>query len=112
LHDTGCASSRQSLTVTDPLGRTTQYAYDAFGRVIREQSPAPATGQAGPLQSFGYDPAGNLRIVVDGRRKFTEYRYDDRDRLIATLEADPDGKATATTCSLPRREITRRSSRT
>ena len=81
----------QLLSVTDPLGRKTQYGYDAFGRVIRELGPAPAAGQSAPLRSFGYDAAGNLRIAVDALRNGTEYRYDQRDRLLAVVEADPDG---------------------
>jgi len=81
----------QLLSVTDPLGRTTQYTYDAFGRVVREKGPASSVGQPGPLRSFAYDAAGNLRIVVDALRNWTEYRYDQRDRLLAVLEADPDG---------------------
>ena len=89
------------LTVTDPIGRTTQFVYDNLNRTIEEILPDP--DGARPLESprtyFGYDAVGNLWYVTDplgsgpgDNAHTTWYRYDALNRqtqVIDALDADP-----------------------
>ncbi|MGL5857281.1 MAG: DUF6531 domain-containing protein, partial [Angustibacter sp.] len=62
-------------TVTDPLGRTTRYAYTRNGQV------ASVTDAKGSVRSFTYDPAGNLATATTPASTgtgtaVTKYTYD------------------------------------
>lgn len=57
---TGCGApaTRQNcgkpLSIVDPNGNETDYTYYDFGSVKTEWSPAPSTGAARPLKTYGY----------------------------------------------------------
>ncbi|WP_299971467.1 RHS repeat-associated core domain-containing protein [uncultured Roseobacter sp.] len=76
-------------TMTDPLGRVTDYDYSATGLVSRITFAVGREDEA--FQSFAYDLAGNLTTFVDENSNITAYEYDAMNRLLAITEADPDG---------------------
>jgi RHS repeat-associated protein len=76
-------------TMTDPLGRVTDYQYDRFGRLIKETS-AKGT-EAETVRQYEYDAAGNQTAVIDENGNRTEYEYDQLNRVTKTIKADPDG---------------------
>lgn len=84
-------------SVTDASGATTSYAYDRWGRMIRETAPAPGTGQhAAPVSHHVYDAVGHLVEVresgVNGWR-VTSYTWDSLGRLIREVQpADQTGR--------------------
>lgn len=47
------------LTSTDPLGRTTRFAYDVHGQLIAR------TNALGGVRTFGYDPEGRLVAITN-----------------------------------------------
>ena len=63
------------IRVTDPLGRSTQAAYDALDLVT---SIIDALGNT---TAFTYDENGNLLTLTDARSKTTTWTYDDMDRV-------------------------------
>ncbi|MGE3778910.1 MAG: RHS repeat-associated core domain-containing protein, partial [Pirellulaceae bacterium] len=72
-----------------PLGRVTDYTYDAAGRLTRVRR---AVGT--PLQvqrQYEYDAAGNLTAMTDELGRRTDYQYDALNRLVRITEPDPDG---------------------
>lgn len=75
------------VTVTEPAGRQTTWAYDKNGRLISETRDGAGTS------SFEYDAAGNMtrHDHPDGKR--VEYDYDAADRIVE-LRAYPDGVST------------------
>jgi RHS repeat-associated protein len=72
--------------VTDPLGRITDYDYDAQGRTIKITVAKGTADEAS--QQFEYDIAGNQTASIDELGRRTEYRYDLRNRLIETIYPD------------------------
>ncbi len=81
--------SGQIDTLTDPLGRITDFDYDTLGRII-----FVIAAKGLPLQttrSFEYDAAGNISAIIDENSHRTEYLYDVLDRLKRITESDPDG---------------------
>jgi RHS repeat-associated protein len=73
------------LTITDGNGRTTGYTYDGAGRLVEE---AYADGTA---RTFAYDGRGNIAARTDASATVTTYAYDDLNRLVArayTIAAD------------------------
>ena len=80
--------------LTDPLGRTTDYDYDAFGNLI-QITYAQGTGDE-VIQQFEYDVAGNVTAFTDENGNRTEFEYDLHNRLITVIEADPDGNGPLT----------------
>ncbi len=66
------------LSVTDPMGNVTTYAYDAANREISELDPNPSDGSAtgGPLTVYAFDAAGNLYSETDPDDNTTTYGYD------------------------------------
>ena len=76
-------------TITDPLGRITDYEYDAQGRL---QSVTLAMGTVDEeVMQYEYDAAGNPTAVIDANLNRTEFTFDDLNRLVRITEADPDG---------------------
>ena len=74
--------------VRDPLGRLTQLEYNELGLLV---SATVASGTAvEATRRFEYDGAGNLHAFIDENGNRTEYFYDQMNRLIRILEADPD----------------------
>ncbi|MDZ4153041.1 RHS repeat-associated core domain-containing protein [Methylicorpusculum sp.] len=65
------------IEVTDPNGSVTRYDVNAFGEVLRLDSPD--TG----ITHYQYDAAGNRIAQTDARGVTVEYRYDALNRLIA-----------------------------
>lgn len=76
-------------TMTDPLGRVTDYDYDAVGRLTSVTYAVGTPDEA--TMRFEYDLAGNQTAMIDGNGNRTVYEYDPLNRLTRTIEADPDG---------------------
>jgi YD repeat-containing protein len=93
--------------VTDPLGRVTDYDYDAQGRQSKV-TVAKGTPDEASQQSV-YDAAGNQIATIDENGVRTEYEYDALNRVVKTtmavgtpvqatqqVEYDADGNQIAT----------------
>ena len=76
-------------TMTDPLGRVTDYDYNAIGRLMAVTYAVGTLDEA--MQSFEYDAAGNQTAVIDENGNRTEFLYDELNRLTRLTEPDPDG---------------------
>ncbi len=75
--------------ITDPLGRITDSDYDANGGLI---SIIYAKGTADEAKKqLEYDAAGNVTAIIDENGNRTKFEYDALNRLVKTVEADPDG---------------------
>ena len=72
-------------TMTDPLGRVTDYDYDASGNVITETYAVDTADEASV--SYEYDASGNQTAVIDENGNRTEFEYDGLNRLIKTTYA-------------------------
>jgi RHS repeat-associated protein len=75
-------------TMTDPLGRVTDYDYDARGRLVTVTYAKGTADEA--VMRYEYDLAGNQTAMIDGNGNRTEYEYDALNRLVRSIEADPD----------------------
>jgi YD repeat-containing protein len=75
--------------VTDTLGRTTRYVYDAANRLVRTSDPA------GSVSQFNYDDAGNLTTLIDPLGHATSFSYDALNRMVSST--DPLGQVSNTT---------------
>jgi YD repeat-containing protein len=75
--------------VTDPLGRTTSYAYDALNRKVQETLPNPdgVGSQEPPQTSCAYDANGNLVSTTDPLGYTTWYQYDALNRRTGVTDA-------------------------
>ena len=82
-------------TVTDPLGRVTDFDYDAQGQVTTITYAQGTADEA--IERYEYDSAGNQSAFIDARNNRTTFEYDGRNRLMAMVEADPDGEGPLTT---------------
>ncbi|WP_036288262.1 RHS repeat-associated core domain-containing protein [Methylosinus sp. PW1] len=69
----------------DPLGRVTQFAYDALGRKL---SVVNAAIQAAPLAAWTYTPDGVVASFTDANGHATAYTPDGFDRVRVTAYAD------------------------
>jgi RHS repeat-associated protein len=82
------------LTFTNARGQVTRYSYDKMNRLLQVIEADP-DGTAGPLTSpvtdYTYDANGNLATLINGRRQTTRYTYDARNRLVRSIDPDPDG---------------------
>ena len=127
LYSSTVDPSGRVTSETDANGCTTLYAYDSFGRVVRETVSAPGTPvrvvetryspELGPID---FRPV-NERVYLDGALfSETRHRYDSRAacherrcggqvrrsreeydaRGILALSVDESGRATRTTCEL------------
>src|SRR5207248_2645640 len=101
------------LAATDPLGRTTSYAYDNLDRrtVITSPDPDGAGPQTAPATQFAYDSVGNLIRSTDALGRPTAFTYDVLNRMLsvtdalggtATMQYDPLGNLTKMTDALGR----------
>ncbi|MBL8793407.1 MAG: SBBP repeat-containing protein, partial [Planctomycetia bacterium] len=81
------------LSVTDPRGVTTSFAYDALNRVSRRidafSAPTnlPGLNHASPVTTFVYDAESNLLSVTDPRAVTTSFAYDALNRRTTVIEA-------------------------
>jgi len=64
--------------VTDPNGNETEYVYDDFGQLLRQDSAV--TG----VTSYQYDQAGNLISTVDANGAMTTRIYDELNRVLTS----------------------------
>jgi RHS repeat-associated protein len=76
-------------TITNALGRVTDYDYDLFGNLAQISFAVDTEAEAS--QQMEYDLTGNLTAMVDENGNRTEFEYDALNRLTKTIEADPDG---------------------
>ncbi|MBI2774213.1 MAG: RHS repeat protein, partial [Chloroflexi bacterium] len=76
-------------TVTDTVGRTFTFSYDAQARLARVQDPS------GRAATFIYDGLSRMVAATDPTGATTTYAYDGTSRHIATY-TDPDGRVRAT----------------
>ena len=67
----------------------TDYDYDRFGRIEKITFAVGTEDEA--FQEFEYDAAGNQTAFIDENGNRTEFEYDSLNRLVRTIEADPDG---------------------
>ena len=88
-------------SVTDEIGRITQYQYDRLGRMVYQSQPYPTAGPW-PGTTYTYDAVGNLRSTTDPSGNTTWSTYDALGRQTRSVDAlgsgpnDPDN-ATVTT---------------
>ena len=75
--------------ITDPLGRITDEDYDAKGRLTAITYAKGTADEA--KKQFEYDAAGNQTAIIDESGNRTVFEYDALNRLVKTVEADPDG---------------------
>ena len=68
--------------VIDPKGLSTKYQYNAFGDLVRLESPD--TG----VTTYGYDSAGNRTSALDARGELSTYTYDALNRMIGIAYSD------------------------
>jgi RHS repeat-associated protein len=84
--------------VTDPIGRTVQYGYDSFNRLISVTDPS------GGVTTYGYDNGNRMTTLTDARGiTFLQNTYDAGNRVVQQVDADggvyrfqyygPNGKA-------------------
>lgn len=76
-------------SMTDPLGRVTDYEYDEFSRLIAATYALGTADEA--TVHYEYDAAGNRTAEIDENGHRTEYVYDAMNRITRTIQADPDG---------------------
>jgi RHS repeat-associated protein len=82
-------------TITDPLGRMTAQAFDAFDRVTAQTLPAPAAGAAAPVLGFSYSNQDWLLAVTDPRKLTTRYVVDGLGQQTSTISPDTGAGTTA-----------------
>ena len=81
------------VRTTDPLGNSTEFAYDALDRqtALLGADPDGAGPQTRPIDRSVYDAAGNLTASIDALGNVTTYDYDALDRQVRVAGPDPDG---------------------
>ena len=72
-------------TRTDPLGRVTDFDYDAQGRLIATTFAQGTADEA--TRRFEYDTAGNVTAEIDENNHRTEFEYDALNRLTLIRDA-------------------------
>ncbi|RDI99307.1 hypothetical protein DVT68_00110 [Dyella solisilvae] len=82
-----------TTTVTDGLGRSWTYTYDASGRLT--QVAAPVVNGASPATRYAYDASGNLLQMTDANGGITYYSYDANGNRLSVQ--DPAGNVVAYT---------------
>lgn len=75
-------------TITDPLGRITSQAFDAFDRVLSQTLPAPTPGAAPPVLGFSYSHQDRLLSITDPRKLTTRYIVDGLGQQTSIISPD------------------------
>jgi RHS repeat-associated protein len=75
-------------TITDPLGRITAQAFDAFDHVTAQTLPAPTPGAARPVLGFSYSNQDWLLAVTDPRKLTTGYVIDGLGQQTSIISPD------------------------
>lgn len=78
-------------SVTDELGRTTDYDYDRRSRLISIAAPAPSVGVARSTYGYLYSIDSLLTKTVDPMLRETTYSYNAGGQLTQVTQPDPDG---------------------
>ncbi|MEL6899117.1 MAG: hypothetical protein AAFP90_23695, partial [Planctomycetota bacterium] len=65
----------EMTSLTDPVGNTTSWSFDALGRTISETAPT------GAVAAYEYDAVSNLIAETDRRGKRVQFPYDSLDQL-------------------------------
>jgi RHS repeat-associated protein len=99
----GYDAAGRETSITDALGRTTQFGYDAVGRRVQTIFPdgtsitasydamgnvISRTDQAGKTTHYEYDALSRLTAVIDPLDHRTEYSYDEVGNLISQTDAN------------------------
>ncbi|MFO1065365.1 MAG: LamG-like jellyroll fold domain-containing protein [Pirellulales bacterium] len=79
-------SNGQVASITDALGRITQFEYDTLGRLTSKTS-AKGTAFEG-MEHWEYDTAGDMSGYVDRNGNRTQYAYDSMRRISQITAAD------------------------
>ncbi|MEQ8848700.1 peroxidase family protein [Botrimarina sp.] len=88
-------ASGQVDTVTDPLGRVTDFDYDPYGRLVMATFAVDTVDEA--VQRIEYaNFSGDITATVDANLNRTEFQYDAMGRLTRLTEPDPDGEGPLT----------------
>jgi len=82
--------------VTDPLGRTTSYTYDLYGRLTERADPDPDGGGATPVPRwrFAYDRDGEQVSATDPTGAVTLATYNDLGHQVTDTAAERIGTGT------------------
>ncbi|HBE69315.1 MAG TPA: hypothetical protein DDW52_14305, partial [Planctomycetaceae bacterium] len=75
-------------SMTDPMGRRTEYEYTANGLLELVTVAVGLPEEA--ARRFEYDAVGNQTASIDELGNRTEYEYDSMNRVVVIREADPD----------------------
>ena len=86
--------------VVDEMGKTTDYSYDALGRLLTSSDPLQQSRSK--LTSLEYDANGNRTLMMDAESVATKYVYDNLNRLTGVIEnyepnTNPDVETKVTT---------------
>jgi YD repeat-containing protein len=73
-------ASARLLSVADPTGQSTHFAFDGYGRLL------VVSGPAGPLATFSYTSAGRIASITRPGGA-TSYVYDEIGRLITAVDS-------------------------
>ncbi|MDZ4852594.1 MAG: RHS repeat-associated core domain-containing protein [Pirellulaceae bacterium] len=87
-------ASGQVDTITDPLGRITDFDYDDKRRVVSTTSAKGTSLET--IKRNEYDAAGNVSAIVDENGHRTLFQYDQLNRPTRITEPDPDGASPLT----------------
>jgi RHS repeat-associated protein len=93
----------QKLSMTDALGKTTRWTYDARGNTTTTSLPdesatkyaydaedrvISATDALGAVTSYEYDQRGNMTSLADSKGNTYQFQYDRRHHKVATIYPD------------------------
>ena len=85
------------LTVKDPNGHVTTFAYDALNRVVQKTDPL------GNKWFYAYDAVGNQTSMMAANGKTTNYTYDSANQLTTIQYPSPDAPVSFTYNALGQR---------
>jgi YD repeat-containing protein len=84
------ATGTPLTTVTDPLGHTTRFTYDANDNVLS------VTNAAGRITSYVYDADNRVIDTSDTLGRTTSYGYDADGRMVTTSQSTPSSTTSYT----------------
>ncbi|MGN8064570.1 LysM peptidoglycan-binding domain-containing protein [Ralstonia sp. 22111] len=84
-------TTTNSTTVTDPLGVSTAYQYDAKGQLTQMRSGVTAANSAGLTQlNYTYNAIGDVATVTDGLGNTVTFEYDANGNLTSRVDSAGD----------------------